>query len=551
MTFSFSALDLAPPTKPPTEVKTQPATNPIAPKDGQPKKDVKTPANKDGKTLPADKTKVDKTKPDAAKKDEKQAGDKGETYKVHLRVRVGTLEFINTKGDFLGQPYLRLSTYQHSSIKCVINDPDDQLRLEIGKQKEVEVEMGFVDGTKRNIFVGELFSVGRRPPDGTEIVAVDTAFKMQQTTGSSVQVAAEQTEQPKTSASSAVVSADTVASLKGSNDILGMVNAAAASQKTGKPSTPTSTQKTAAVKVSEAKTTSPAIASFSAKPDLFADVKNAATQGKTVVTPAQQFTNAHDLKFADKTKVDTGSTGSVRFQQSEMQAATVNAMLKGDVIIASGNTVKQIAPGQGEPSGCTLDYQANRSQFVGKPHVFKRMGLQLQSGFGSVTVSGWSTNDKQKVAATVVTQAPAPQHPTGIIQIPEWKAIKLSDPVIPGGSLTWADATKNGSRVPTKAIMERMVKIAQAIQPLMDQWVGKGKKFNVTSWYRDPASNAAAGGASGSRHMVGDAIDFYFEGKGGEQALHKAIYDSWDGGLAVKHGAFCHLDTGSRRRWTY
>lgn len=517
-------------------------------------------------------------KPGDKKAAQAQEPDNGDRYKVHFRVRIGKMEFSNTKGDFLGQPYIRLSTYQHSSLKCVINDPDDQLRIAIAKQSDVEVELGFVNGKKQNVFVGKLYSVGRRPPDGTEIVAVDPSFQLQQQQGSGVQFASEQPSQnPQIEAQQKPVVADqTVALLSGQNDkAMGLAieqayqqdqarqksNATDAKAKANTKATsdagkgagekPATGKPSQTSPDSKATTQIPGMTSGFSLDLIRQEVSNAATQGKPTITPAEQFATAKGLKFADKRDLANGKIGGVQVQQTQMQVAAKDAALQGDVLVTSGNTVKQVAPGQGEPSGVVLDYLNNRSVFIGKPVVFKRMGLQLQSGFGALSVVGASVNDKQTVGATVVTPGPAPEHPTGVIQVPDWKAIKLSDPIFPGSSFTWADATKNGSRVPTKAVMGAIVKIAQAVQPLMDKTVGKGKKWEVTSWYRDPASNAAAGGASGSRHMTGDAIDFYFTVAGGEQALHKSLYDSWNGGLAIKPGSFCHIDTGSKRRWNY
>lgn len=542
---------------------TNAATTPtsIKPTPSQPQKPT-TPIAPGKKPTDQAKAEADAKKPDDKKTDpkkiEEKAEDKGQRYKVSFRVKVGKLEFDNTKGDFLGQPYIRLSTYQHSSLKAIINDPTDELRQSIAQQQDVEVELGFIDGPKQNIFVGKLYSVGRRPPDGTEIVAVDTSFQMQKDTGASVQNPSEQP--PTVNPNSAT----------GQANEQQKVNQAEADKKKAeekvdpkkppekKPGDKTTAPSQTTAKTEEKKPDDPKTATkepftfgFTKAPDLAAEVTKANTGGKPHVPAAETLAASKNLKFDDKRSVATGSAGSLQFQQTDMQKAFTDAALQGDVIVSSGNTVKQIAPGKGEPSGATIDYAENRALFIGKPIIFKRTGLQLQSGFGAIAVVGHSVNDKQNVGATVVTPGPAPEHPTGIIQIPEWKAIKLNDPIFPGSSFTWADATKNGTRVPTKEVMGNMVKIAQAIQPLMDKWVGKGKKFSVTSWYRDPASNRAAGGATGSRHLVGDAIDFYFEVNGGEQALHKSLYDSWNGGLAIKPGSFCHIDTGSKRRWNY
>lgn len=484
------------------------------------------------------KEKGKETKKDVENKDDNR-------YRVWFRVKIGKLEFLNLKGDFLGQPYIRLSTYQHSQLKLVINDPDDKLRLEIAKQQDVEVELGFVDGERKNVFVGKLYSIGRRPPDGTEILAVDPSFQMQQQTGSSVQFAAEQP-----------VTAQTTTSGDKKDDKTGQAatnTTPAAATGTATPPTNTTTQPQAVTvpKVDLSQNQAIALNTKDTKA-LQTQVSKAATAGQKTTTVAEQFAAQHpNLKFANSTPSATGAVGSVRVQQNQMQAAQQQAILQGDAVVTRGNTVRQVAPGAADPSGVVLDYNSNRSAFIGKPVIFKRTGLQLQSGMGALTVQGWDVNGKQTVGATVVTPGAAPEHPTGVIAVPDWGSLNLSQPIVPGSMYTWNDATKNGTRVPDKQIMGRIIAIAQAITPLTEKTVGKGNKWTITSWYRDPRANADAGGASQSRHLVGDAVDFYYEVNGTEVTLFRELEPTWKGGLAIKHGSFVHLDLGTQRRWTY
>jgi hypothetical protein len=447
------------------------------------------------------------------------------------------------KGDFLGQPYIRLSTYQHSQLKVIINDPDDKLRLEIAKQQDVEVEMGFVDGDRKNVFVGKLYSIGRRPPDGTEILAVDPSFQMQQQTGSSVQFAA---EQPAT--------AQTTMAGDKKDDKTGQAATTTTNAATTTPAnTTTQPQATTAPKVDPSQNQANALDTKDPKA-LQVQVSKAATAGKKTTTVAEQFAaQAKGLKFASNTPSATGAVGSVRVQQTQMQSAQQQATLQGDTVVTRGNTVRQVAPGAADPSSVVLDYNSNRSAFIGKPVIFKRTGLQLQSGMGALTVQGWDVNGKQTVGATVVTPGPPLQHPTGIIAVPEWGQIKLSDPIVPGSPYLWSDATYGGQRVPDKQIMGRIIAIAKAITPLTEKTVGKGNKWNITSWYRDPDANRRARGATNSRHLYGDAVDFYYDINGTERALFRELEPTWEGGAAMKHGSsgFMHLDLGPRGRWDY
>jgi hypothetical protein len=131
------------------------------------------------------------------------------------------------------------------------------------------------------------------------------------------------------------------------------------------------------------------------------------------------------------------------------------------------------------------------------------------------------------------------------------KNIQLHATIIPNGSFTWAEATHGGSRMPpNQATVDAMVRIARLAQQARDRI---GRPFRVTSWYRPPEINQRVGGASSSRHMVGDAIDFYCDGLTGNQ-LYWALDPWWPGGLG-RYSQFpylSHIDArGYRARWLH
>ena len=119
-------------------------------------------------------------------------------------------------------------------------------------------------------------------------------------------------------------------------------------------------------------------------------------------------------------------------------------------------------------------------------------------------------------------------------------------------NFTWAELTKNGQRIPVNAtVTDRLVKLARELDWIRD-YLG-GLPIIVTSGYRDPKSNWNVGGASDSRHMYGDAVDFYVKGMNDVDVFYKLKNSGRRfGGLAVGNG-FVHIDLrpGALARWTY
>jgi Peptidase M15 len=122
--------------------------------------------------------------------------------------------------------------------------------------------------------------------------------------------------------------------------------------------------------------------------------------------------------------------------------------------------------------------------------------------------------------------------------------------IIPNGSFSWAEATHGGTRIPPNMeTVDAIVRMARLAQQARDRI---NRPFHITSWYRPPDINREAGGSSLSRHIAGDAIDFYCDGLSGDQ-LYRALDPWWTGGLGryAEYPELCHLDArGYRARWT-
>ena len=127
----------------------------------------------------------------------------------------------------------------------------------------------------------------------------------------------------------------------------------------------------------------------------------------------------------------------------------------------------------------------------------------------------------------------------------------LSGHIHKGGNFTWAEATKNGTRIPnSREIVENILAIADVMDEIRELF--GNRPIIVTSWYRDPATNRRVGGSSRSRHMKGDAVDFVVQGIKPNEVQRRL--DPWwgsRGGLASA-SSFTHIDKrGYRARWDY
>ncbi|MEL6554538.1 MAG: D-Ala-D-Ala carboxypeptidase family metallohydrolase [Cyanobacteria bacterium J06621_11] len=118
-------------------------------------------------------------------------------------------------------------------------------------------------------------------------------------------------------------------------------------------------------------------------------------------------------------------------------------------------------------------------------------------------------------------------------------------------NFTWSELTKGGSRIPVDAgVTQRIVKLCQYMDKVRT-FLGN-RPIRINSGYRDPATNRRVGGARQSRHLYGDAVDFYVEGENVVETFQKLKNYHTHGGLAVGNG-FVHIDLrpGAPARWTY
>ncbi|HSM80744.1 MAG TPA: D-Ala-D-Ala carboxypeptidase family metallohydrolase [Nodosilinea sp.] len=124
------------------------------------------------------------------------------------------------------------------------------------------------------------------------------------------------------------------------------------------------------------------------------------------------------------------------------------------------------------------------------------------------------------------------------------------------GHFTWGEAlhvnrSTGAYRRPANAgVIYNIVKVADVMEEIRKMY--GDKPLQINSWYRDPATNAAVGGASMSRHLSGDAVDFVVPGVRCFD-VYARLNGWWGsrGGLASS-SVFTHIDVrGYRARWSY
>ncbi len=284
-----------------------------------------------------------------------------------------------------------------------------------------------------------------------------------------------------------------------------------------------------------------------------AEASKVASDGKDKRSMAEAYvTQNSDLRFSNQSSVKLSSMGAAQINESLKYAAQMQAALQGDIVVMDmeKNQLQQVAAGQEESTGVILDWNEDRSVFI-KLNVDKktRFYQHMISLGGAVSMSGFNATAKEGIGATLMTPGGVAATATGSIKVPKFGDIKMEDYIFPGCPYKWGRALSgsNGLMQPDNdEVIANVIKIAEIITKFSKE---TGGAWEITSWYRNAAHNAAVGGASASRHLVGDAVDFYFEGM---QAFHDKLYDSWGGGLAISPGNFVHLDNrGSQSRWTY
>lgn len=131
------------------------------------------------------------------------------------------------------------------------------------------------------------------------------------------------------------------------------------------------------------------------------------------------------------------------------------------------------------------------------------------------------------------------------VQWSEWDA-RVSEHFTVGEVFQFDDFRRQRVKPEHKA---RIVRLAKRLDALRKQFGPLG----VTSWFRDPVTNARVGGVPDSYHLTGGAADV-FPLQHDPVAFERWCEQNWDGGVGrgvTSNRRFVHLDDGPKAVWDY
>jgi uncharacterized protein YcbK (DUF882 family) len=189
------------------------------------------------------------------------------------------------------------------------------------------------------------------------------------------------------------------------------------------------------------------------------------------------------------------------------------------------------------------------------------------------TSVGNNPNDRGVTPTTPAPATPRPAAQTSPPPPPVDRGLRIilpglsgtyysNDPIYPvnqygrRGNFTWGEAlhvnraTGYYRKPANAAVVQGIRRIARAMEEIRRMY--GDRPIRINSWYRDPATNAAVGGARFSRHLAGDAVDFVIPGVNCFN-VYARLSPWWGnrGGLASS-SMFTHIDVrGYRARWDY
>ena len=141
------------------------------------------------------------------------------------------------------------------------------------------------------------------------------------------------------------------------------------------------------------------------------------------------------------------------------------------------------------------------------------------------------------------------------MKLPRGEIVYANQYIVEGIPLTWGEATKNCTRIPTSSeYVANAIKLARTWGEVRDKF---GSPMTITSGYRPPNVNRSVGGAKNSQHLYFRALDIVPLNKDFKRLWEVLKISDFTGlGDAVfmgKNKGFFHVDTrpGNRVIFAY
>jgi len=112
-------------------------------------------------------------------------------------------------------------------------------------------------------------------------------------------------------------------------------------------------------------------------------------------------------------------------------------------------------------------------------------------------------------------------------------------------NLLWSELLVYQKERPSLVVLENLSAVANRLQALRDS-VFQGAQIIVTSAWRCESYNKKIGGEPMSKHVLGQAIDFFV--KDYPPSKVQNLLKSFSGGLGA-YKNFTHIDISTKRRW--
>ncbi|NET00077.1 MAG: hypothetical protein F6K62_18685 [Sphaerospermopsis sp. SIO1G2] len=113
--------------------------------------------------------------------------------------------------------------------------------------------------------------------------------------------------------------------------------------------------------------------------------------------------------------------------------------------------------------------------------------------------------DQEEIESDVELNLSAGSKTGRTMRLPEGKIVYANEYIVEGIPLTWGEATKNCTRIPTSSqYVANAIRLAKTWGEVRDKF---GSPIRITSAYRPPAVNRRVGGVRNSQHLYFRALD--------------------------------------------